>query len=285
MKNIVKILLAMLLILPFAACDKHDKMDDLVFVGEMAPQVHWTIPGTVVTAGTDVAFSVQYYTTTESPISHLEVWYNVTETETKTVSAPWVTSKAWTVASEKVVERRISQKIAEYAHNDTTWNAKERAFKFDDAFPTSNTLGRVAWGGKEYSDEKVAANFGETFAQDFKDSLYNYLMDKANHVAAYNDFKKLVETDSIAEADLFLPFDSIAYDENSDTDYHQFKGDTVPAGLKEYFEKMTFKQIISNAAGDVIINYSRGYSLDAQLRCLDEKGTPGLTQTITITLN
>ena len=49
--------------LAFVACDKHDKMDDLVHVGEMAPQVHWTIPNTVVSACSDVAFSVQYYTT------------------------------------------------------------------------------------------------------------------------------------------------------------------------------------------------------------------------------
>ena len=71
------------------ACDKHDKMDDLVLVGEMAPQVHWTIPNTVVSAGSDVAFSVQYYTTEEeTPISHLEVWYDVHETVSKNVSAP-----------------------------------------------------------------------------------------------------------------------------------------------------------------------------------------------------
>ena len=89
-----------LLALVFASCDKHDNMDDIVHVGEMAPHVHWTIPNTVVTAGSDVAFSVQYYTTEEEyPISHLEVWYDIHETVSKNVSAPWVVSTPYTVAS------------------------------------------------------------------------------------------------------------------------------------------------------------------------------------------
>ena len=65
MKCNLKYLMFGLLALVFASCDKHDNMDDIVHVGEMAPHVHWTIPNTVVTAGSDVAFSVQYYTTEE----------------------------------------------------------------------------------------------------------------------------------------------------------------------------------------------------------------------------
>ena len=111
--------------LAFVACDKHDNMDDNVYVGEMAPHVHWTIPNTVVTAGSDVAFSVQYYTTEEEyPISHLEVWYDVHETVSKNVSAPWVVSTPYTVASDVSSVQRISTCIKTFEHKEENYNEK-----------------------------------------------------------------------------------------------------------------------------------------------------------------
>ena len=121
--------------LAFVACDKHDKMDDLVHVGEMAPHVHWTVPNTVVSAGSDVAFSVQYYTTEEEAlISHLEVWYDVHETVSKNVSAPWVVSTPYTVASEVSNIQRISTCIKKFDHNE------DRIFSFKSHFYPSLLL-------------------------------------------------------------------------------------------------------------------------------------------------
>ena len=273
-----------LLALVFASCDKHDNMDDIVHVGEMAPHVHWTIPNTVVTAGSDVAFSVQYYTTEEEyPISHLEVWYDIHETVSKNVSAPWVVSTPYTVASEVSNVQRISTCIKRFEHNEDNYNEKERAYKFDDAFPTSNTLGRVKWSGAEYSEDKLVANFGENFAQNFKDSLYNYLI--SNPDAAYRDFAKLVSTDSIWNATLFAPYKTTSFDENSQTNYDHFVNHKIPAPLDSLFQALSFDQIIDDGKGNLNISYSRGYLINAQLKCLDTKGTAGLTKLTTINLN
>ena len=273
-----------LLALVFASCDKHDNMDDIVHVGEMAPHVHWTIPNTVVTAGSDVAFSVQYYTTEEEyPISHLEVWYDIHETVSKNVSAPWVVSTPYTVASEVSNVQRISTCIKKFEHNEDNYNEKERAYKFDDAFPTSNTLGRVKWSGAEYSEDKLVANFGEKFAQNFKDSLYNYLI--SNPDAAYKDFAKLVSTDSIWNATLFAPYKTTSFDENSQTNYDHFVNHEIPAPLDSLFQALSFDQIIDDGKGNLNISYSRGYLINAQLKCLDTKGTAGLTKLTTINLN
>ena len=270
--------------LAFVACDKHDKMDDLVHVGEMAPHVHWTVPNTVVSAGSDVAFSVQYYTTEEEAlISHLEVWYDVHETVSKNVSAPWVVSTPYTVASEVSNIQRISTCIKKFDHNEDNYNEKERAYKFDDAFPTSNTLGRVKWSGAEYSEDKLVANFGENFAQNFKDSLYNYLI--SNPDAAYRDFAKLVSTDSIWNATLFAPYKTTSFDENSQTNYDHFVNHKIPAPLDSLFQALSFDQIIDDGKGNLNISYSRGYLINAQLKCLDTKGTAGLTKLTEITLN
>ena len=284
MKYNLKYLILGLLGCAFVGCDKHDKMDDLVFVGEMAPQVHWTVPNTVVSAGTDVAFSVQYYTTEEeAPISHLEVWYDIHETVSKNVSAPWVVSTPYTIASEISNIQRISTCIKKYEHKEENYNEKERAYKFDDTFPTSNTLGRVQWGGAEYSEDKVVANFGENFAENFKDSLYNYLV--SNPDAAYKDFAKLVATDSIWNADLFKPYVTVSFDENSQTEYSHFVDHVIPAPLDSLFKALSFEDLIDDGKGNLSISYSRSYLINAQLKCLDTKGTAGLTKLTTINLN
>lgn len=283
MKNILKIAILSLVLTIFLSCDKHDRMDDLVFVGEMAPHVQWSIASTTVTAGTDVTFNADYYTTAESPISHLEVWYNIRETESKNVQAPWVVSTPYLVASEKEVEKRISQLIKTYEHNESNWNGDERAYKFSAVFPTSNTLSRVAWGGAEYDEEKVEAAFGATFMQNYKDSLYNYL--HSNPDKAYKDFESLVKTDSIWQADYFKPYVTESFDENSQTTYKHFVDHKIPQPLDSLYKTFTFKDIISNEKGDLSISYSRSYKLSAQLRCLDEKGTAGLSIVNEITLN
>lgn len=283
MKNL-KYLMLGFLGLAFVACDKNDKMDDLVFVGEMAPQVHWTVPNTVVTAGSDVAFFVQYYTTEEdAPISHLEVWYDVHETISKNVSAPWVVSTPYTIASEVSNVQRISTCIKTFEHKEENYNSVERAYKFEDVFPTSNTLGRVKWGGAEYSTDKVVANFGEDFMENFKDSLYNYLV--SNPDAAYKDFAKLVSTDSIWNEELFKPYSTISFDENSQTEYEHFVDHVIPAPLDSLFQTLSFEDLIDDGTGNLNISYSRGYLINAQLKCLDVKGTAGLTKLTEITLN
>jgi hypothetical protein len=255
-----------------------------VFVGEMAPQVHWTVPNTVVKAGSDVAFFVQYYTTEEdAPISHLEVWYDVHETISKNVSAPWVVSTPYTIASEVSSVQRISTCIKTFEHKEENYNSVERAYKFEDVFPTSNTLGRVKWGGTEYSTDKVVANFGEDFMENFKDSLYNYLV--SNPDAAYKDFAKLVSTDSIWNAELFKPYSTISFDENSQTEYEHFVDHVIPAPLDSLFQTLSFEDLIDDGTGNLNISYSRGYLINAQLKCLDVKGTAGLTKLTDITLN
>ena len=283
MKNL-KYLMLGFLGLAFVACDRNDKMDDLVFVGEMAPQVHWTVPNTVVTACSDVAFFVQYYTTEEdAPISHLEVWYDVHETISKNVSAPWVVSTPYTIASEVSNVQRISTCIKTFEHKEENYNSVERAYKFEDVFPTSNTLGRVKWGGTEYSTDKVVANFGEDFMENFKDSLYNYLV--SNPDAAYKDFAKLVSTDSIWNEELFKPYSTISFDENSQTEYEHFVDHVIPAPLDSLFQTLSFEDLIDDGTGNLNISYSRGYLINAQLKCLDVKGTAGLTKLTEITLN
>lgn len=283
MKNTSKIAMACLLGVALVACDRHDKLDDIVFVGEMAPHVTWSIASTTARAGANVEFQAQYYTTIESPLSHLEVWYNVLETESKNVAVPWVVSQPYTIVTEVQTEKRIAQKISEYTHNEETWDGTKRAYQLTATFPTSNTLAPLKMTGSDYNEEKVQEYFGADFMQHFKDSLYQYL--KANPDAAYKDFQKLVETDSIWKADYFTPYEKRSFDENTQQYYDHFVDHVIPYKLDSLYQTFTFKDLISTSTGDLSISYLRTYMLNAQLRCLDEKGTAGLTQSIEITLN
>ena len=132
-------------------------------------------------------------------------------------------------------------------------------------------------------EDKVNTNFGEGFMQNFKDSLYNYLV--SNPDAAYKDFAKLVSTDSIWNEELFKPYSTISFDENSQTEYEHFVDHVIPAPLDSLFQTLSFEDLIDDGKGNLSISYSRSYLINAQLKCLDTKGIAGLTKLTEITLN
>lgn len=288
MKNISKIALlaaTAVALLTLPSCDKHDMIDDVVYVGQMAPHVFWDIPSTTLPAGNDVSFNAKYYTTGEYPISHLEVWYNVIENEEKNVSAPWMVSTSYSITSATTIERRISQLIKKFAHDEARWNADERSYKFTDNFPTSNTLSKVTWGSAEFDSAKVDQYFGTGFMQQFKDSLFRLM--QANPVNAYKDFNALlqIQADSAWRADNFLPYVADTFDENSQTTFKHFVGDRIPATIETFYQGLGFEELIMSAAGELSISYSRGYTIKAQLRCVDQNDNAGLSLISEITLN
>lgn len=290
MMKTLRVILSAVVLCVLSSCDKHDKLDELVYVGKMAPHVYWSIASTTVSAGQDVSFDAQYYTTSDVAISHLEVWYNVVETEKKNVSAPWVTSKAYTVASNLTTERRKSQLITRYDHNESYWNEKERAYKFAAVFPTSNVLSKVAWSDAEFDSTNVVKYFGDDFMQHFKDSLYHTLI--ANPDDAWKDFNKLFTSADTSDirykyrVKYFTPYTTKSHDDVSDTDYSHFVDHVIPAPLDSLFLTFDFADIISSLHTDKYsISYEKSYQLDAQLKCLDTEKTAGLALKQTITLN
>ncbi len=186
------------------ACEKHDVFDDkLVYIGEFAPQLFWNVPSTVVTAGDSVAFTAQYYTTGASPLSHLQVWYNVREKEEKSVTIPWLSSTtSLNISSSAMIERRIAQAIEEYRHNedwkvemdtnslgDTTYF--KPVYKFSASFPTSNTLSKVILVGAECDSVNVIKYFGDDFMETLKQSVISYLQTTSSRTT-YKDIYNLV---------------------------------------------------------------------------------------------
>jgi hypothetical protein len=282
MKKIQSIAVILFSMLLFTACDIHDSLDDDVIVGNMAPQVYWELGSSTVTAGSDVPFTAQYYTTGDAKIDHLEVWYNLSQQEAKTVTCPWVQTSSFTYTSTTTVEKRISQKIKEYEHNVKNWSDSLRAYTFTSTFPTSNTLSSISWiKPTAFDSTKMVSYFGVNFMQQFKDSLYSQM--KAI------DFQKMYQ--GLNLVDNFKIYLDSTYNGNTGAyDYHfpkDAQGNTpVPDVIKNIYQKIPFSDLIFNSSNaNYEVEFTRSYSIDANLKAIDTKGTTGTAIKTTVTLN
>lgn len=288
MKNMNKILkkitfpvLSGIVLFALTSCERHDFLDENLIVGEVGAQAYWEIESSAVTAGSKMSFSGQYYTT-EADIDHSEVWYNITETEEKNVSCPWVTTFTYSYSSTISEEKRISQKIQEYPHSTAIWSDSLRAYTLNNNFPVSGTLSPFSWQKPEQFDEsRMKSYFGDDFMPHFKDSLYTLMQ--------YADFKKMYLGMGLMED--FNAYTDSTFDANSDSYIYHFPkngaGETpVPEEIKNLYKEITFAELIENSAsGYYEVEYKRTYYLEAILRVYNVHGIYGTTTLKKIDIN
>lgn len=266
----------------FTACETHDTLDDAVIVGKMAPHVYWEVGSSNVKAGTNVPFNVQYYTTSDASVDRLEVWYSLTEEETKSAVCPWTQTFNFSMVSSKLTDRRIMQKISIYPHNEGYWNDSLRAYTFSAEFPTSNTLSGISWiKPTQYDNDRMVSYFGSGFAQQFKDSLYKLMK--------VTDFQKMYSGLNLVEN--FRIYVDSTFNLNSGGWVYHFPKDNegntpVPQVIQDIYKNIPFQDLIlNNATNQYEIEYSRTYSLKSQIRAIDSKGISGLSTDFTLILN
>ena len=280
MKTIKYIFLSLLAFALLSACAKHDFFDENVITGNIGPQAYWEVGSSTVSAGSEMPFTVQYYSTA-AEIDHSEVWYNVIETLDKSVKCPWVTSKDYIVSSIKKEEKRISQKISEYPHSLAVWSDSLHAYNLKAAFPVSGTLSPFAWAKPDvFEYNKMELYFGKGYMEQFKDSL-------RKNVMKFADYKNMLTGLGLL-AD-FKQYTDSTYNVNSDSyDYHFPKdasGNTpVPAAITELYNSIPFDRLIEDASG-YNVEYKRTYSMKAILRVYDKRGVYGLTVAKDIDIN
>lgn len=282
MKNFRNVTIVILSVFLITACDKHDTLDDDVIVGDMAPHVYWEVGSSTVNAGSNVPFTAQYYTTGAEKIDRLEVWYNLTEEESKTVTCPWTQTFTYSFVSTKAVVKRIPQKISEYAHNESFWNDSLHAYSFTAEFPTSNTLSTTSWTKPSTFDAaKMVKYFGADFMQQFKDSLYGLM--KAT------DFQKMYLGLNLVE-NFKIYLDSTKNENTGGWDYHfpkDSQGNTpVPVAITTIYNSIPFADLIYNSSTtNYEVEYLRSYKVNANLKAFDIKGTTGFALSKDISLN
>ena len=282
MKNLKYSILLPLCLGFISACEPHDTLDDAVIVGQMAPHVYWEVGSSNVKAGTNVPFHVQYYSTSDVPVDRLEVWYSLTEEETKSAVCPWTQTFNFSMVSSKITERRIMQKISIYPHNQSYWNDSLRAFSFSAEFPTSNTLSGINWRNHtQFDNDRMVSYFGAGFAQQFKDSLYKLMK--------VSDFQKMYSGLNLVEN--FRIYVDSTFNQNSGGWVYHFPKDNqgntpVPLVIQDIYKNIPFQDLILNNATNMYeIEYNRTYSLKSQIRAVDSKGVSGLSTDFIIILN
>ena len=282
MKTKKFIFLSLIAIVFLSTCAKHDFFDDITITGNVGPQAYWEVGSSTVSAGSDVSFDVQYYSTV-AEIDRSEVWYNITETEERVASCPWVTSRTYSISSVRSEEKRIAQKIQEYPHSLAVWSDSLHAYVFSDKFPVSPTLSRFDWVKPAVFDyDKMEAYFGLSFIQLFRDSLRNNIM-------VYSDWKNMMLGLNIL--DDFKQYTDSTPDPNAGEDAWTFhfpkdaQGNTpVPADLIDMYNDIPFDRLIGNATG-YNVEYKRTYSMRAILRVYDNRGVYGTTVSKEIDIN
>lgn len=275
-------LLCGLIFIALTSCEKNDYIDENVITGNVGPQAYWEVGSSTVSAGANVPFKMQYYST-NSEIEHSEVWYNLTEKIEKSVSSPWVT---FTYAYNSTVseEKRIAQKIKEYKHSLAVWSDSLHAYTMTSDFPVSGTLSTFAWVKPEKFDSaKMDTYFGKGYMKTFKDTLYVKMK--------FADFKKMYLGLAIefGEGDSFKNYTDSTFDKNSNGFVYHFPKDSLqklppPAKIKSLYDKLTFDQLIQGASG-YNVEYKRSYSIKAIMRVYDANGTYGTTVAKQIEIN
>lgn len=256
-----------------ASCEKHDFFDEKLITGKVGPQAYWEVGSSTVSAGTNVPFEVQYYSTV-SNIDFSEVWYSISETVSKSVSSPWVSTFTFSISSTTTEEKRISQKIQSYPGSLAVWSDSLHAYTFKNAFPVSGTLSPFQWvKPEEFDAEKIQNYFGTGFMQHFKDSLYNLMK--------FADFRKMMLGMGLVEN--FQAYTDSTFDANSNGYVYHFPKDgqgktPVPAQLKALYDGIRFEQLIENTANNNYeVEYRRTYFINALMRVYDKQGIYGTT--------
>lgn len=284
MKNTISktlpISIFILMITMFPSCEKHDFIDENVITGNIGPQAYWEVSSTTVSAGSNIGFEIQYYSTADVEIDRSEVWYNITEINEKSVSCPWVTTFTYSINSITSEEKRISQKIQEYPQSLAVWSDSLHAYTFKATFPVSGTLKPFMWvKPEEFDSARMNTYFGTGFMQQFKDSLYKLMK--------YADFKNMMLGMSLVEN--FKQYTDSTFDTNSNSYVYHFPKNTsgetpVPVDIVNYYNAIPFDRLIESPSG-YNVEFKRTYFLEARMRVYDKKDIYGLTVSKRIDIN
>lgn len=268
-----------LMFIALSSCEKHDFFDENAITGNVGPQAYWEIGSSTVSAGSEMSFVAQYYSTV-ADIDHSEVWYNITEVQEKNVTCSWVTSFTYSISSITSEQKRIAQKIKEYPHSLAVWSDSLRAYSFEGSFPVSGTLKPFAWVKPDVFDStKMDTYFGIGYMQQFKDSLYSLMK--------FADFKNMMLGLSLLEN--FKQYTDSSFDINSNGYVYHFPKDQsgntpVPEAIKNLYDGITFKQLIEGSSG-YNVEYKRTYFIEARMRVYDTKNIYGTTVSKKIDIN
>jgi len=283
MKSTSKIFLLSALALLAVSCAKNDFFDKDLITGEVGPEAYWEVASAAVTAGQQMEFTAQYYSTV-STIDHSEVWYDIVETIDQTVTCQRTATFTYSLSSNVTSQKRISQLVQKYAHSEEYWSDSLHAYSYTDGFPVSGTLAPFRWSKPTVFDStKMVTYFGEGYMQTFKDNVHAKMK--------FKDYRMMYL--GLGILDDFTQYTDSTLDPNAGVGVYKYHfpldaegNEVVPAAVDSIWETITFEQLVNNTTeGYYDVDYSRTYSINAILRVYDVRGVYGRTVSKPIVIN
>ena len=265
------------------SCAKHDFFDEDTITGKVGPEAYWEVNSAVVSAGSSMGFSAQYYSTV-STIDHSEVWYDIQETVERSVTCPWTVTFTYTLSRSLTEQKRVSQLIKEYAHAESLWSDSLHAYLLLGDFPVSGTLAPFEWKQPVVFDStKMVQYFGPTYMEDFKEAVHKKMQ--------YADYKNMYV--GMGKVDDFMQYTDSTKDKNKGEGvyvYHFPKDadgkEVIPYAVDSIWQTMGFAELVENSAnGYYDVEYKRSYALNAIMRVYDVRGVYGRTVSKHIDIN
>ncbi len=239
------------------SCEINDPIGDISRPGNITANVYWDVPLANVTAGNEVAFSAEYWST-DKTFEYLGVWYDIVRNLSYSLTYPG-TGFTYSLDSAEVV--REFQEIVSYTHSENNYISDKKAFVLNSTFPVSYTLSSLEYKNpytfnQEQFDKLIPSAIRDRFLQ----ALFPQL--------AYGDFKTLLVTDGllVTEETLDKWFDTLMVEE---VEILKLKADSS-AIVMSTLRKLPFNKLIYNKNRQYYsVEFHRGYQLNARFRVVN----------------
>lgn len=255
-----------------SSCKINDPVDEISEPGFIAANIYWDIPVTNVTAGNEVEFYAEYWSTDET-IEYLGVWYNIDKTLNYTLTYP---ANGYTLTRDSTELAREFLEIKTFAHSEENYVAEKKAYIIEDQFPISYTLSSLDYENPPvFNQEQFNQLIPAEIQQQFLNNLFPQL--------GYQDFRNLlIIYRQVVEEETFESyFDTIM---DGETETRVMKPEAEEA-LRSHLNELPFGDLIYNRNRQYYaVEFSQNYRLNARFRIVNGNQVENYSETKVITV-
>lgn len=265
-------ILLFLFMFTFSSCEINDPVSEISDPGYIAASIYWDVPVTNVTAGNEVEFYAEYWTT-EGGIEYIGVWYDVQKTLNFNLTYP---GNGYSLTLDSAELAREFIEIKTFEHSEGNFDPAKNAYVLNDKFPVSYTLAALEYNNPTtYNAEQFNQLIPVYVRELFIENLFPQLQ--------YQDIRNMLVTDrQLVEPEVFEGY--------FDTDTI---GETVTYTMKAEAEEVLRSHVNELPFGDLIYNrdrqyyaveFSQGFQLNARLRIVNGNQIENFSETRIITV-
>ncbi len=255
-----------------SSCEINDPVHEISDPGYIAANIYWDVPVANVTAGDEVEFYAEYWSTDET-IDYLGVWYDVEKRLSYTLTYP-VNGYTFNVDSTELARELLE--IKTIAHSEENYDAEKKAYAITDQFPVSYTLAPVVYvNPPQFNQEQFNQLIPVEIQQQFIENLFPQL--------GYQDFRNLLRVNrQVVEEEVFENyFDTIM---EGETEIRVMKAEAEEP-LRSHLNELPFGDLIYNRNRQYYaVEFSQGYILNARFRVVNGNQVENFSDTKVITV-